>query len=410
MDIRQRYPRRAFLLKDKRLMVRRGNGELDPTALRKALDLLPRYGDVDPMERQRLQKAVTRVLCVGDVVRKGAWSFGDLEAAGRLHTKFGFPVVVEVFEGEKRTGTDKNGERWEHELKGMAYGFLPDTIAADEEELDVILGKDITAPLAFVLDQGDEIKLALGYSSIEEAQRIYCDNWPPNLLKGVYEVPMGLVRALLCAEPGTLSKAIKAAIQTSAVVVMDAGEVVGTITKGVMGVGGFSGGGEVLPAQAGELEEDDGVTEEKDRGRPQPGTGTSHAMKFLPVEKAAEGRPFIVYGVVLEPEPNQGAGDLHRETYSVETVRDTAHEFTAFHMNLDDQHGEFLPPTKAAVVESYLTKAPEIWGARTVPAGSWVMGIRVFDAELQRQILAGEKTGLSIEGFAQRVPNVPAAA
>lgn len=623
MDIRDRYPASAFLLrKERKFLVRRVDGSFDPKALRTAHTLLGTYTSLDVAKRARLQKSVARLLCVGDAVNKGAWSFGDLDAAGKLHTGFGFPIVIEVADGDVRSGIGKDGTKWEKKLNGMSYGFLPDTMAADAEELDVIVGKEITAPMAFVLDQGDEIKLALGYATAQDARDAYEKNWPAGMLKGMYEVPMSLVRALLGAsEPATLAKTLKSALTTGALMVMSvSGDVLGAITKsatpaprpadlmqepldaalkahsmrmrkmldgarsyqgdvtsiddhpelaghparslplsyrysnpadvgGWLGViephdeswiafvdltgrvllwtkrepdGGIIGApvsftrpefatddepasskGSSVLARKGRYDDIDfsipkGVAEEAQRGldwRAEHGRGGtdvgvatartlvgeqrvspdkarhvaeyfprhevdskgqgyspgedgfpsngriawalwggdagrawseklveqmrsrdeaanksrfSHLVDVLPVVKSVDGeREFVAFGVVLEPEPNNGAGDLHRETYSEDFVRQTAHDYTAYFMNLDDQHGEFLPLTKAVVVESYIARQPEEWGARTVKKGSWILGVRVTDPALKTQILSGAKTGLSIEGFAERVPNTP---
>lgn len=625
-DIRDRYPARSFLLqKERRFLVRRADGAFDPTALRNAHTQIA-FAPIDADVRTRLQKSVARLLCVGDAVKKGRWSYGDMEQAGRLNNAFGFPIVIEVPNGGTRSGTSKDGTKWETKLDGMSYGFLPDTIAADAEELDVIVGKDITAPMAFVIDQGDECKLALGYASAQDARGVYEKNWPAGMLKEMYEIPMEVVRALLGASPASLSNSIYAAKRMSGmsagtVVVMN-GDVIGEIrkssrnvgaqmladaagylpnaqaksasvmsmeqlrdvamkplrarlvpdvpastpayqvdiwivdtyddmlvysyqnelwrigyalvgsdvslvgdpvrvkrtyedvAKSAMDVGTFAGGGATLPGQAqaqddehykGKYDDIDfaipkGVAEEAQRGldwRAEHGRGGTdigvatartlvgeqrvspqkarHISAYFPrheVDKQGQGwspgedgfpsngriawalwggdagrtwaeklveqmnirderankshfqrdvqlvpvekndnaeKPMLVYGVVLEPEPNDGAGDLHRETYGEDFVRQTAHDYTAWYLNLDDQHGEFLPPNRAVVVESYVTKQEEQWGARACKKGSWILGVRIYCPELKKQILSGAKTGLSIEGFAERVPNTMAA-
>lgn len=603
-DIRDRYPARSFLLqKERRFLVRRADGAFDPTALRNAHTQLA-FAPVDADVRTRLQKSVARLLCVGDAVKKGAWSYGDMEQAGRLNNAFGFPIVIEVPDGGTRSGTSKDGTKWETKLDGMSYGFLPDTIAADAEELDVIVGKDITAPMAFVIDQGDECKLALGYANAQDARGVYEKNWTAGMLKEMYEIPMEVVRALLGASPASLAKSIYAAKRMSGMsagtVIMSNGEVIGAIkknvgqdnrtdsasmsmeqlrdlalkplrarlvpdvpastpayqvdiwivdtyddilvysyqnelwrigyalvgsdvslvgdpvrvkrtyedvaksamvqpvnkarkpevlveiatswqgaeqlkpllenihklgapkhsfgiiadetttggslecksgakvrlgswdgdgaawmeihqirklddesTKSAMNVGMFAGGGAKLPGQAqAQNNEDERSAQFKSR--------VWNAFTFLDpkrmsltsderVEKTVDEKPMTVWGVVLESEPNDGAGDLHRETYGPEFVINTAYDFNAWYMNLDDQHGEFIPPNRAVIIESYVTKQAEQWGARTVKPITWIMGVRIYCPELKKQILSGAKTGLSIEGFAERVPNTAAA-
>jgi hypothetical protein len=520
MSLRERYPASSFLLqKERRFLVKRTDGSFDPIALRNAHTQLA-FAPVDADVRVRLQKSVARLLCVGDAVKKDAWAYGDIEAAGKLHTGFGFPIVIEVLDGGTRSGTSKDGTKWETKLDGMSYGFLPDTIAADAEELDAIVGKDITAPMAFVIDQGDECKLALGYANAQDARGAYEKNWPAGMLKEMFEVPMEVVRALLGASPSSLSNSVYAAKRMSGMsggtVIVSNGEVIGEIRKSALPAprpadlvqeplnvamkaraervrksldGARSYQGEVTsiddhpglaghPARSaplsfryddptemggwlGEIEAPDGLwiafvdttghvlmwTARGPNGdiigapvsfmRPELAVSaqtktenersTAHksrvlrAFKFLdplsqkattaitPIEKSTDDKPMLVWGVILESEPNNGAGDLHRETYGDEFVINTAYDFNAWYLNLDDQHGEFIPPNKAVIIESYVTKQAEQWGERTVKAITWIMGIRIYDSELKRQILAGEKTGLSIEGFAERVPNTAAA-
>lgn len=113
---------------------------------------------------------------------------------------FGFPVVVEVPDGGTRSGTSTDGTDWSVELRGTAYGFVPNTSAADGEELDVLVGESVAAKMAFIIDQGDECKLAIGFDSAQEARAAYTNNWPPSMLKGFYAVPMSVITAMLAQE------------------------------------------------------------------------------------------------------------------------------------------------------------------------------------------------------------------
>jgi hypothetical protein len=113
---------------------------------------------------------------------------------------FGFPVVIEVPDGGTRSGTSPDGTEWQSVLRGTAYGFVPNTTAADGEELDVLVGTSVTSKLAFVIDQGDECKLAIGFDSASDARAAYTNNWPPGMLKGFYAVPMSVVTAMLAQE------------------------------------------------------------------------------------------------------------------------------------------------------------------------------------------------------------------
>src|SRR5208337_3507855 len=84
---------------------------------------------------------------------------------------FGLPIVIECNKGEKRW---ENGPGWPSK-----YGFICNALATDGDELDCFVGDDLTATEAYILNhndgQGDfeELKVMLGFHSIEEALDVY---------------------------------------------------------------------------------------------------------------------------------------------------------------------------------------------------------------------------------------------
>lgn len=129
-------------------------------------------------------------------------------------------------------------------------------------------------------------------------------------------------------------------------------------------------------------------------------------VSMLPVAKAmtaetpAEKR--IVIGVVLEPEPFDGAGDGHHETYAADEIERAAHNYCASFLSLNDSHGRFLTREQIAVVETYIAPCDFTLDGSTIRRGSWVLAARVIDDQLWARVLTGELRAWSIEGYSER--------
>lgn len=121
----------------------------------------------------------------------------------------------------------------------------------------------------------------------------------------------------------------------------------------------------------------------------------THAVRLF--KDAAEQR--FVLGVVLEPEVTDSQGDV----YSAEEIRRAAHTFMENYQNVGFQH-QTLVNGAVRIVESYLAPVDFETPGGAAKAGSWLLGLHVLDDELWRRVRSGELTGLSIGGFAQRVP------
>jgi len=111
----------------------------------------------------------------------------------------------------------------------------------------------------------------------------------------------------------------------------------------------------------------------------------------------------LVFGIVLEPEPFNGAGDAHNETYSAEEIRSACYEYMAFYRNLDDQHGAFIPPDKARVVEGYCALQDFTYNNQLIKKDTWLMRVHIPDDELWNKVLTGEWNAFSIEGYGERI-------
>lgn len=64
------------------------------------------------------------------------------------------------------------------------------------------------------------------------------------------------------------------------------------------------------------------------------------------------------------------------------------------------RHQRLVKSDDAVIVENTFTDFPETWNGKTFPAGSWKVGIRVYDESMFPEIDRGELRGCSIEGTA----------
>lgn len=111
----------------------------------------------------------------------------------------------------------------------------------------------------------------------------------------------------------------------------------------------------------------------------------------------------LVYGIVLEPETVDSQGDI----YSADEIERAAHGFMADYQNVGHMH-RALVNDGVEVVESFIAPVDLAMGDQTVKAGTWVLGVRIASDTLWEQVKSGELTGLSIGGYAERVPVSPA--
>lgn len=93
----------------------------------------------------------------------------------------GMDISIETRAGELRSGTDRNGRRWEVRLP-YDYGYLRGTLGVDGDHFDCFLGPDPEgAPLVHVIttkvsgdwQRDDEQKAMIGFGSAEEAKAAF---------------------------------------------------------------------------------------------------------------------------------------------------------------------------------------------------------------------------------------------
>jgi hypothetical protein len=139
----------------------------------------------------------------------------------------GLPIAIEHTAGSIRRGVDKDGHPWKTIFR-YAYGYIEGTKGADGEGLDVFLGPNVNADMAFVVHQKkpesgkyDEDKVMLGFDEEDEAKQAYLDHYDnPKFFDSIHPVTMDKLRELV-AKKKTLIK-VAALLQKRAFDVFDA--------------------------------------------------------------------------------------------------------------------------------------------------------------------------------------------
>ncbi|HDR6244820.1 TPA: hypothetical protein QCU24_002553 [Bacillus cereus] len=118
--------------------------------------------------------------------------------------------------------------------------------------------------------------------------------------------------------------------------------------------------------------------------------------KQVPILKTEEEKQ-LVTGVVYEPDVEDSHGDI----MTAEEIEKAAYTFMENYQHIDKQHDEIAG--KGTVVENWIAKSDMTVGEQEVKAGTWLMTVRVDDAETWEEIKKGEVTGFSMGGFGERV-------
>lgn len=109
----------------------------------------------------------------------------------------------------------------------------------------------------------------------------------------------------------------------------------------------------------------------------------------------------IVTGIVLKPDTVDAQGD----TIAAKDVEEAAHKFmlryrkgsTVGYMHKDMQRN-------LQIVESWIAPVALVLNGHDIPAGSWVLSVKVLDADVWAEVLKGKITGFSIGGVAKIRP------
>lgn len=93
-------------------------------------------------------------------------------------------------------------------------------------------------------------------------------------------------------------------------------------------------------------------------------------------------------------------------------LEDALHEFAISLQKQSDpqesgvsyRHARMVTSEQAAIVELWQLRKAEVWGDKTLPAGTAMVGMRIYDSGLCDEIDSGKITGISIEGWGHPVP------
>ncbi len=115
--------------------------------------------------------------------------------------------------------------------------------------------------------------------------------------------------------------------------------------------------------------------------------------EIISVDKAGE--KFLVYGIVLKPD----VADAHGDIMTKDDIMESAHQYMRKYRFMGEHHEEFA---EAVPVESFVAPQDLKMGNKTVPAGSWVVGVKVLSVELWEKIKTKQVNAFSAGGYAYR--------
>jgi inorganic pyrophosphatase-like protein/inorganic pyrophosphatase len=121
----------------------------------------------------------------------------------KAKTEFqGIPVHIDRPKGFVMRGTDAQGRDWARRYL-YDYGFIPKTLGGDGDGLDVFIGPDKNAQIAFWAvqrkDDGtfDEYKVFLGFPDRDAAIAAYRQHIPKKYFKGIMAMKVEMMKAML---------------------------------------------------------------------------------------------------------------------------------------------------------------------------------------------------------------------
>jgi len=186
---RMQSPAGAELLRDRLAGealqgIRRENYPMPP-AVEPAAPALPPESAEAPLETidRKAHEAATSPLNERPEPTEAQKEAGNYKK-GRVNFQ-GLGISIENPQGSIRSGTDKEGKRWESTLQNH-YGYILGTKGKDKDHVDAFIGPNPTSERAYVVDQidpgtgkFDEHKVILGANSQAEAEQIYRQNYAP---------------------------------------------------------------------------------------------------------------------------------------------------------------------------------------------------------------------------------------
>ena len=128
---------------------------------------------------------------------------GEHKLQGHINFQ-GLDIAVENRKGSVRSGKKPDGGTWRTVMK-LPYGYIEGSKGKDGEGVDVYVGPDKTAPVAYVVHQHkpdgtgfDEDKVMLGCDSEDEAKRLYLQHYDdPKFLGPISDVPIDRLKRMI---------------------------------------------------------------------------------------------------------------------------------------------------------------------------------------------------------------------
>jgi len=115
-------------------------------------------------------------------------------------------------------------------------------------------------------------------------------------------------------------------------------------------------------------------------------------QKALIILKEEDSEEHILYGIVYEPDETDTDGD----TVNAEEIRKAAHYYMAMSQVTKINHKGAAVNTN--ILESYISTVDLVIAGRAVKKGTWLMAVKVNDAEIWKSVEEGALTGFSLAG------------
>jgi len=150
--------------------------EIESAESKRAADIEDTKNQIDLFEENlAIEEAKVDVNASDKQKEAGNYQKGHIQVQG-------FNVSIENPRGSTRSGTDRDGKKWEITMNNT-YGYILGTTGKDADHIDVFLGDNPVAENIFVVDQVnpdglfDEHKVMLGFDDIESAKAAYQSNY-----------------------------------------------------------------------------------------------------------------------------------------------------------------------------------------------------------------------------------------
>jgi len=91
--------------------------------------------------------------------------------------------------------------------------------------------------------------------------------------------------------------------------------------------------------------------------------------------------------------------DKDGEFITAEEIEETAHDFMAWYQMITYMHEIPLEKKDVAVVESYILRQPMRIKGVELPAGTWMLGFKIYNDDIWNEVKKGTIKGISIGGY-----------